>query len=453
VITTEDRPDAPAAAGAPVDVEADAPAEAEGDAGSAGPGSHVLVRFARAVDATFDKVAGAPAWSMSEPEQRETLVLLERAEARLAEVRLRVLAAADRNQVGAADGATSTAAWLAHQTRATRARCARQVRLALALDERFEATRRALATGRLSVEQAHVVVAAVDRLTDEHDDLPPGTHARAEAHLLDLAGTCDARVLHALGKRLFEVVCPQAADAEEGRTLAEEEERAARTATLSMRENGDGTVEGRFKLPTLHAQLLKKALEALTSPRRLGDGRRDPATGCVLPYPMLLGQGFMQLLEHHLAVDKLPAQGRSPFTVVVRIGLDALQTGLGIATLDTGARISAGETRRLACRAGIIPLVLGGPSHPLDLGHEDRLFTTAQRLALAEIHDGCATLGCDRPAAWAEIHHKNPWSQGGRTNLANGLPLCPPHHHMADHPGKWTMHELPHGGVRFTRRQ
>ena len=161
----------------------------------------------------------------------------------------------------------------------------------MALDERFGATRQALAAGRVNTDQATVIVRAVEALTREHDDLPADIHARAEAHLLDLAGSFDAVELRRLGKRLFEVVCPEAADRVEGEKLAKEEERARRTASLSLRDNGDGTVEGRFRLPTLHAALLKKAVEALTSPRRLGEGRLDPVTGKKLPYEVLLGQG------------------------------------------------------------------------------------------------------------------------------------------------------------------
>ena len=101
----------------------------------------------------------------------------------------------------------------------------------------------------------------------------------------------------------------------EGEALANEEERARRRASLTMRDNGDGTVEGRFKLPVLHAALLRKALEALTSPRRLGEGRVDPATGKKLPYEVLLGQGFMELVENHLNPAQLPSQANSPFTL------------------------------------------------------------------------------------------------------------------------------------------
>jgi hypothetical protein len=424
-----------------------------GDGGGAGAPPHRILRVAAAVDAALEELGDAPAWSMSREEQREALLVLDRIGSRLAELDLRVLAAADRNGVGSGSGATSTAVWLAEQTRQTRPRCSAATRLATALDESYDATRSALAAGRVNADQAAVIVRAVERLSREHDDLPADIHARAEAHLLDLAGDFEAAVLDRLGKRLFEVVCPEAADRVEGEALAKEEERAGRAASLSMRDNGDGTVSGRFKIPTLHAALLKKAVEALTSPRRLGEGRLDPRTGKKLPYEVLLGQGFMELVENHLDPAGLPCQGGSPFTLVITIGIDALMSGVGVATLETGERISAGELRRLACRAGIIPLVLDGESVVLDMGREQRLFDRHQRIAMAQRYGGCAAVNCDRPPAWTEGHHKHPWHQGGRTDLANAIPLCPPHHHMADHPDSWNMRTMPSGGVRFSRRQ
>jgi hypothetical protein len=206
-------------------------------------------------------------------------------------------------------------------------------------------------------------------------------------------------------------------------------------------------------LPTLHAELLKKSLEALTGPRRVGAGRFDPVTGKKLPHNSLLGRGFMELLECHLNPDRLPYQGGSAFTVVVTIGLDALMTGIGAASLDTGGRISAGEARRLACTAGIIPMVLNGADTPINLGRKQRVHNTAQRIALDHLYRGCAAVNCDRPAAWCEYHHPHPWAKGGRTDLNNGLPLCPPHHYMADHPESWNMTRHAHGGVRFSRRR
>jgi hypothetical protein len=421
--------------------------------GGGGPVPHTLVRFSKAVDAALDRVAGTPAWSMSAREQRETLLMLDRIESRLAELSLRVLVSADRNQVGGAQGATSTAAWLAHSTRQIRARCGVRTRLAAELDETFAATRAALAAGRVNIAQAEVIVTAVNTLSEEHEDLPDDIVAIAEAHLLDLATTLDATALRACGKRLFEVVCPEAADAAEGAALEKEDDLARRKTLLTLRNTGDGCVEGRFRLPVLHGELLQKALEALTAPRRVGAGRIDPRTGKKIPYPALLGQGFLELLENHLNPATLPSQGGSPFTLVITMGVDALMSGIGVATLESGTRISAGQARRLACRAGIIPAVLGGPSVVLDLGREQRLFSKHQKLALHLRYGGCAAANCDRPPSWTEAHHRQPWRTGGRTDQHNGLPLCPPHHHMADHPQSWNMRTLPSGKVRFSRRQ
>ena len=259
--------------------------------------------------------------------------------------------------------------------------------------------------------------------------------------------------MRSLGKRLFEVVCPEAADAAEGKKLAKEEAAARRQAYLTLRDHGDGTSTGTFKLPTLHAHLLKKALEALTSPRRIGEGRLDPATGKKLPHATLLGQGLIDLLEHHLNLDSLPSNGGSPFTLVVTLGIDALLSGIGVATTDTGHRISAGEARRLACRAGIIPMVLDGTSMPLDVGREKRLFDRYQTLAIRHRYGGCAAHNCDRPPAWTEAHHQHPWHLGGTTDAKHGIALCPPHHRMADQPQTWNMRQLPDGSFRFTRRQ
>ena len=173
---------------------------------------------------------------------------------------------------------------------------------------------------------------------------------------------------------------------------------------------------------------MKKALEALTSPRRIGEGRLDPGTGRKLPHSTLLGQGLMDLLENHLT--DLPSVNGSPFTIVVTIGIDALMSGVGPAALDTGHRISAGEARRLACKAGLIPMVLDGDSVPLDLGREQRLFSRYQKIAINHRYRGCAADNCDRPPAWMEFHHEQPWHpsrQHRREQRDLPLPRAPPH--------------------------
>jgi len=395
--------------------------------------------------------ADAALWSMRPGEQGAAMVELERISRRLEELRLRVCAAGDRAEVSAGSGASSTAAWLAHETKLTRAAAHADLRLARALDEQgFAATRAALATGQACRSQVEVIVWAVGLLDGE--DVTAEQRRQAEAWLIGEAAHHDARALRILGRRIFEVIAPEAADAKEADALEKEEARARRKASFAMRDNGDGTHSGNFKLPDLHAAILKKALEAFVAPRRIGERRTDPDTGRKMPYSQLLGHGFLELIEH-LPVDRLPQSGGVAATIVVTTTLDTLRGKLDTAgVLDTGERISPGEARRLACRAGIIPAVLGGDSVVLDMGRRRRAHDTYQRLAMGLRDKGCRAESCDRPPAWCHAHHLTPWSHGGRTTVADGALLCPFHHTLAHH-DDYDMRKLASGALRFHRRE
>jgi hypothetical protein len=137
---------------------------------------------------------------------------------------------------------------------------------------------------------------------------------------------------------------------------------------------------------------------------------------------------------------------------MVTIDLQALRSGLGLAETSTGETITAGEARRMACTAGILPVVLGGNSELLDLGRTRRLFSPAQRKALAIRDRRCRTEGRDIPAAWCAAHHaENPWTRDGRTDLNDGVLLCSFHHHRA-HDTRYDTSRLPNGDIRYTRR-
>jgi hypothetical protein len=163
-----------------------------------------------------------------------------------------------------------------------------------------------------------------------------------------------------------------------------------------------------------------------------------------------LGRAFCSLLEHW-DPNRLPIHGGAATTVMITIDLDQLRRDLGIALTDTGETITADEARRLACTAGIVPAVLGTDSQPLDLGRTSRLFTAAQRTAMALRDRTCRAEGCQIPATWSEAHHLVPWSQGGRTDLDAGVLLCSWHHHRAHDP-TYASERLPNGDLRFHRR-
>ena len=311
--------------------------------------------------------------------------------------------------------------------------------------ESHDQTRDALAEGRVHVEQAEAVLRALDDLPD---DLDPDLVQDAEAHLLAEAEHFDARALKRFGRRLLEVVDPDAADAHEAQLLEREERDAAAATRLTMWEDGHGKVHGRFTLDTLTGAALKKALLAFAAPKH--QAATHGPLGERKPGPERLGRAFTELI-HRYPTKNLPKAGGVNATVVVTMTLDSLLGGLKAANLDTGESISAGQARRLACEAGIIPAVLGGKSQVLDLGRKTRASTPGRsgsprpsnRAAAppraATGHPDCAT--CTTPI---------PWSRGGGTDN-DGLLLCPRHHAHA-HDSRYTMTRRPTGKIAFHRR-
>ncbi len=365
------------------------------------------------------------------------LTSLDRAIRRLESVKFGVVAAADAARVAEDTGLTDTGAWVARRTHADPAAASRDVRLAAALAptevEIVRPCATALADGTLSAAHARVIVQATDQLPS---GLTPDQVQTVERDLVEKATRLSPDQLRRAARRALEIVEPDptAVDRHEDTLLRTEEEAALAKTRLTLHDNGDGTTSGHFTVPTLAASVLRKVIQAMTSPRRarLGataaqagdpDLRRDPA------HPA--GLALVEVLEH-LPTDRL--HHKVAATVVVTLDHDRLPAGVTAAGLDTGETISAGQTRRLACGAGILPAILNGQSVPLDLGRTHRFFTETHHVALALHHRTCLADGCDRPIAWCELHHRTPWSHGGTTNLDDAEPLCGFHHRRIHDP-------------------
>lgn len=178
----------------------------------------------------------------------------------------------------------------------------------------------------------------------------------------------------------------------------------------------------------------------------------EGATGDLGPDPRTIAQmsadAIVDLARHALGCEQT-TPSLATATVVVRMTQEALVSGLGEAQLDGGEQpISAGTARRLAAGADLIPMVLGGPSEVLDLGRRRRMFSRAQRIALAERDGGCAVSGCNRPPLHTEAHHIGWWKRDrGRTDLANGVLLCTRDHHRIHSQG-WEI-RVEKGAVWF----
>ena len=162
-------------------------------------------------------------------------------------------------------------------------------------------------------------------------------------------------------------------------------------------------------------------------------------------YQLVL-DAITRLLEPSTAADVWMPMG-SRIDILVTMTYDAL-AGIsdepGFTQHDE--LISAATARRLACNAGILPLVMGGKSQPLDLGRKVRFFTKAQKRAIAVRDRGCANPGCSMPAHRTEVHHIRAFSEGGKTNVSNGLLLCI-RCHTAYHAGHFdvvAIDQIPH---------
>ena len=105
---------------------------------------------------------------------------------------------------------------------------------------------------------------------------------------------------------------------------------------------------------------------------------------------------------------------------------------------DHGEDISAVNCRRLACVAGIMPIVLNGEDLPLALGRTRRYFNRAQRRAIAVRDKGCINPGCSMKIGRCEAHHIDLWILGGKTDVDRGCLLCPMCH-AAYHAGKFKI--------------
>ncbi|GEP34460.1 HNH endonuclease [Nocardioides szechwanensis] len=396
---------------------------------------HPILAALSAIEVELDAIEHAPAWFLSDADARQALLRTTRVAVRVAAAELKLAAHADRNDLGAESGATSAAVWWAIETRMTQREAARKMKLAKALEQQDQVSE-ALAAGDVLVDQAQAVTESVDRLPDT---VLPEVRTQARDYLLEAAKHYDSKALRLQGRRILDVVAPEVGEAEEAKQLEAEERKAEQAARLTMHDDGHGQTHGRFTLGTAEADMLRKALHAIANAKGHG---LDPHG---------MGVAFGEYVRGYPA-DKLPTAGGVNATVVVTMTLETLLGGLKAAQLDTGTMISPGLARKLACGAGVIPVVLGGKSEVLDVGRKRRFHTKAQRIAMAVRDKGCVAMGCERPGSWCHAHHLIPWSQGGSTSVENGALLCPRHHALAHHHDYAVTHH-PEGRISFTRRE
>ncbi|PFG40734.1 uncharacterized protein DUF222 [Georgenia soli] len=181
---------------------------------------------------------------------------------------------------------------------------------------------------------------------------------------------------------------------------------------------------------------------AADDPRPAGTDRAAGAVAAGATHPGTAGQGG----------GGVCGCGQDLPEAVITADLDpAALTDLAPATLPNGTALAPTLLARLACDGGFHRVVFGPDSEALDVGREERLFTTAQTRAIIARDKNCRYPGCDAPPGEGEIHHSIWWhDHHGRTDTKLGVLLCW-HHHEHVHQRRISI-ERRHTRWKFYRR-
>lgn len=290
----------------------------------------------------------------------------------------------------------------------------------------------ALSVGRISVAAAAAIVALLDRCAFRAG---PAAITEAERTLVTQAEGLSLDQLNKILQRAEAWLDP------DGVEPREEDLRGDTSLHIRQDRSGKIIVTGKFD-PETGAPIVT-AIDALVGSelRRRDESRDDGASPIEgedrRTVAQIRAEALATICRHALACESkdVPTGGA---TVVVRLQLDDLESGIGHATIDGIAQpVSITTARRIAADAQVIPCVLGGDSEILDFGRAKRFFTPAQKLALTERDGGCAM--CGLPPGMTQVHHIRWWERdAGPTDLSNGILLCVRCHHRI-HDDGWTV--------------
>ena len=341
----------------------------------------------------------------------------------------------ERAGVIEADGASSTAQWIASQTGSSRSEASRTARLAGQLDQ-MPSTARKLAAGDMSP-------ASATQLADAAADGRLGDARSVDARFADAATRqAPERTRRRLRRE------QQLSDAA---AISRDEREAFRRRRVTVSSRDDGMVLVSGQLDPTAGQRLVTVLDVLNPP-----DPTDTPSDELRSRPQRLADALDELCRRTLARGDAGQQvgGRVP-QLHVMVDLSTLAADLsradGSAPAPTdpvwqdlpagltqwGLQFSPQRVREMACDASITRIVFDGRSRPLDVGRSTRVWPRWIRDAAAARDQGCRGPDCDRPLPWTELHHLKWWRDGGVTSLDNALSLCSRCHHLV-HDHGWT---------------
>ena len=323
-------------------------------------------------------------------------------------------------------------------TRIPQAEAARRIRLGSAvsscsgilgdvLPPEFPAVATSLVAGTMGLDAAGAIISCLNQALKRH--APLLDVAVAEQALVDVAELEAADIVAVHARVWREALDPDGAEPRDA------ELRYRRSFRIGRERDGMTPFSG--EADPLSAALLRAALaERPGAQPRFVDPDTAPLLEEGLPDPRTFEQRQFDVAFGLIAAGLRETEGHPgslppTSTVMAVITMADLETGVGVGWLDGVTEpISAATVQTLACDAGVTPILLGDHGEVLQLGVTRRLFSRAQRRALAVRDGGCVWPQCTAPPNRCEAHHVIWWEHGGPTDIDNGALLCSAHHHL-----------------------
>jgi hypothetical protein len=350
--------------------------------------------------------------------------------------RLRWLADQDRRASFRRDGYLSSGAWLADRFGVAAGSAKEQVRVAQALEEMPEV--------RESFFQGAVGSSAVRVLAEARREHPEA-FAAGETSLVEAARTRPV-------EELRRVVADWSQCVDDHHALPHADVlRARRRLDICPTPMGMVRMEG--ELDQEGGEAVLTALQAVVDADLRAGGGTDLRTPT-----QRRADALGELAHRYLRSPHRPTVAGERPQLTVTVDLETLQ---GIQRAGNGqphqgrcegdhtGAVPPAMARRLACDASVLPVVMGGPSEPLDVGRRTPVISAALRRAVVLRDRRCRFPACSRPHAWCDAHHVIHWADGGETALPNLVLLCRPHHHLV-HEGQFRL-EVVEGSPVFRR--
>ena len=365
-------------------------------------------------------------WTCSDSDVEALLLVHARLESVTAAIGHLIVRDADVRDLAGSVGMKSTRRWLATKLTLTPAEAKARVQTADMLSRKAKGTAAALLEGRVNSTQVRAIAKGLGQVESlaSADEF-----AEAEAFFLTEGIGLHAGHIARLADHLQETLDPDG---------DEPKDKAQRSRGVTITDVGGGQYRIRGILTAECAALVKAATDPLAAPKpavRGPDGEtreKDTRTPAQRTHDAI-ADVFRQYLRHG---DTGTSHGVSPhLSVTATIAAYKGDSGHPFGRTATGQDLDQATLRRLACDAGMTPILLDALGIPLDVGRERRTVTPAIWKALVARDVGCIGEGCTRPASWCEAHHFPPWEEGGITSVDTCALVCSDEHYLAHHEG------------------